>query len=400
LTPTPNSQLLTPKVMIFNSIINKILPDRKYHNHPEAAIVACYFNPHNSPYRTKAFELFYKSIEHLNHLIIECVIGDSQPQLGESKNIIRYHTQNLLWHKETLLNKAIAQLPKQFKYIFWVDADVLFTNLNWIVEGVAKLQSCNIIQPFEYCVHLDRDEIKPSFDLDRAISIDRYLPNRSNNKVWRSFCANFADTQLWEDENYDKHGHVGFAWGARRELLEAVPLYDRALIGGADHIIAHAAAGQIGHACITKSFTDNIQEIDEWSWHFYGVTQGKIGYVKGNLYHLWHGDIHDRQYLQRIQDFTSQTVSITRRDDNGFFVTADPKIDRYMRNYFRRREVSSSPNTPASSSTYDDFDRSSAESVSLEIVTGIELNSESAIDGDLNDDRIQSPNYCINETFS
>jgi galactosyl transferase GMA12/MNN10 family len=386
--------------MIFNSIVNKIMPDRKYRTHPEAAIVACYFNPHNSPYRAKVFDLFYQSIKHLNHLIVECVIGNSEPELDESENIIRYHTQNLLWHKETLINKAIAQLPKQFKYIFWVDADVLFTNLNWMVEGVERLQSCNIIQPFEYCVHLDRDEIKPSFDLDRAISIDRYLPNRSNHKVWRSFCANFVDTRLWEDENYDKHGHVGFAWGARREILEAVPLYDRALIGGADHIIAHAAAGQIGHTCITKSFTDNIIEIDEWSWHFHGVTKGKIGYVKGNLYHLWHGDIHDRQYLQRIQDFTSQTVSITRRDDNGFFVTEDPNVDRYMRNYFRRREVPSSQNTPTSSSSSDDLDRSSTESISLEMLAGMELNSESAIDCDSSDDRIEYPNYCPNETFS
>jgi hypothetical protein len=70
------------------------------------------------------------------------------------------------------------------------------------------MQFCNIIQPFEYCVHLDRDEIKPSFDLDRAISIvraaspsgNRYLPNQSNNKVWRSFCANFVDNQLWENQ--------------------------------------------------------------------------------------------------------------------------------------------------------------------------------------------------------
>jgi hypothetical protein len=40
-----------------------------------------------------------------------------------------------------------------------------------------------------------------------------------------------------------------------------MPLYDRALIGGADHIIAHAAAGQIPHSCITKSFTDNLDEV-------------------------------------------------------------------------------------------------------------------------------------------
>ena len=110
------------------------------------------------------------------------------------------------------------------------------------------------------------------------------------------------NTSLWQDQNYNNHGHVGFAWGARREVLEAVPLFDRALIGGADHIIAHAAAGQIPHPCIAKSFTDNLEEVMAWSHQFYRVTQGKIGYVKGDLYHLWHGDINKRQYLKTRAD--------------------------------------------------------------------------------------------------
>jgi hypothetical protein len=39
-------------------------------------------------------------------------------------------------------------------------------------------------------------------------------------------------------------------------------------------------------------------------------------------------------------------------------------------------------------------------SISVEIVTSIELNADPAIDGDSSDDGIQSPNYCVNETFS
>ena len=42
---------------------------------------------------------------------------------------------------------------------------------------------------------------------------------------------------LW----FDIHGHTGFAWGARREVLDQVPLFDRAIVGTADHIIAHAS---------------------------------------------------------------------------------------------------------------------------------------------------------------
>jgi hypothetical protein len=322
---------------MFDFIKNKTVFASKYHTHPEAVIVSCFFNPQQSPYRIENFNRFYKSIKHLNHLIIECVIGDRDPQLAENEYIKRVYTKNLLWHKETLVNLAISQLPQQFKYVFWLDADIIFTNLNWLVDGVEALRSHNIIQPFEYCVHLDRDELKPLFNMDELRSNN--LPNRSNNRVWRSFCANFVSTSLWQDENYNNHGHVGFAWGARREVLEAVPLYDRALIGGADHIIAHAAAGQIPHPCIAKSFTDNLEEVIDWSNQFYQVTKGNIGYVKGDLYHLWHGDINKRQYLQRIQDFTSVSKQITRRDRNGLFTT-DGDDDIYISDYFDRREVS------------------------------------------------------------
>lgn len=322
---------------MFDLIKNKTVFANKYHTHSEAMIVSCFFNPQNSPYRIKAFKMWYESIKHLNHSIIECVIGDAQPQLEESENIKRVYTENLLWHKEALLNKVITDLPTKYKYIFWVDADVLFTNLNWLVDGVKELQNNNIIQPFEYCVHLERDENKPSFSMDKLR--ETYLPNQKNAKVWRSFCASFATTQLWKDENYNNHGHVGFAWGAKREILEAVPLYDKALIGGADHIIAHASAGQIAHNCITKSFTDNLDEVNQWSKDFYKVVNGKIGFVKGDLYHIWHGDIDKRQYLKRIQDFTAKTKRIVHRDKNGLFIT-NKGDDTYMKNYFRQREVS------------------------------------------------------------
>lgn len=309
----------------------------KYKGHSEAVIISCFFNPQKSPYRTKAFNIFYESIKHTNHRIIECVIGDDEPQLPQNNNITVVKSNSVLWHKESLLNKVISDLPSKFKYIFWVDADVLFDNKNWIIDGVNEFKKgANIIQPFSYCVHLDQDEIKPSFDMS---FVRTPTPNKLNNKVWRSFSCNFVESkELSNNFDYNTHGHVGFAWGAKREVLEAVPLYDKALVGGADHIIAHAAEGKIGHPCIMKSFTDNIEDVSEWSQKFYEVVQGKIGYVYGDLYHIWHGDIEKRQYLKRIQDFTPQTKTIVERDSNGLFV-AKKGEDEYVKDYFKKREV-------------------------------------------------------------
>lgn len=311
----------------------------RYKNHPEAIVISCFFNPLNSPYRLRAFDRFYDSIKHLNHSITECVIGDAKPQLPETANIHRIQTSNLLWHKEAILNRIVATLPKKYKYIFWVDADVIFTNRNWLTEGVEQLKKHKIIQPFEYCVHLNQDEDKPDFNVQLEKQFSHNVHTR-HNQLWRSFCANFVtNKKSASSENYDMHGHVGFAWGARREVLASVPLYDKALIGGADHIIAHAAAGHIPHPCITKSFKDDLENVLKWSKRFHLAVQGEIGYVKGDLYHIWHGDIKKRQYLKRIQDFTVKTKEIQQKDSNGLYVSE--QNDNYMSDYFKQREVPS-----------------------------------------------------------
>lgn len=310
---------------------------RGYESHPDAVIVACYFNPGRSEYRKKAFDTWYQSIKHMNHRIVECVIGDGKPELPESEWISVVHTKNLLWHKEALINSVINKLPGRFKYIFWLDTDIIFTNSKWMIEGVEALKTKKIIQPFEYCIHLDKDEKKPSFDVDHYKKLSDRIHER-NKKMWRSFASNHS-RGLSGVSNYDIHGHVGLAWGARRSALERIGLYDKALIGGADHIMAHAAAGQIPHQCITKSFTEDIREVENWSRSFFDVMQGLIGYVPGEVYHIWHGDLEKREYLKRIIEFTPMAKQINEKDANGLYVTNDSLHEEYMRNYFSRREV-------------------------------------------------------------
>ncbi len=324
---------------LLDKLKNNFLYANKYKTDSEAVIIACYFNPQNNPYRLTAFNTFYDSIKHLNHRIVECIIGDAEPQLPETESIARIYTKDLLWHKEALLNGIIKTLPTKFKYVFWLDTDVIFTNRNWLIQGVEELKYNNIIQPFEYCVHLNEGETKPSFNTHEE-KLFASEPTKRHPSLWRSFCANYKTNDLSGDTNYDKHGHVGFAWGAKRSVLDTLPLYDKGLIGGADHIIAHASAGHIGHSCIKKSFTDDLEAVNDWSEDFEKLIDGKISYVIGDLYHLWHGDIAKRQYLKRVQEFTPKAKQITKKDHNGLYIADEIGDDKYMKDYFDQREPS------------------------------------------------------------
>jgi hypothetical protein len=333
---------------MFDFLNNLFFNHNRYRVDSEAVIISCFFNPQNSPYRLLAFQKWYHSIKHMNHRILECLIGDdAHSQLPKSPYITQVHADTLLFHKEALLNKIVEQLPEEFKYVFWVDADVLFTNKDWLVEGTQRLRErCSVVQPFEYCIHLERNQIAPTFDVNSqrwAVS----MPERRHKSMWRSFAAvQCLDHASAKSENYDRHGHVGFAWGARREVLENCPFYELAVVGGADHILAHAAVGEIPHSCITKGFADNINNVEAWSKEFFAAAKGKIGYVPGDLYHIWHGDIAKRQYLKRVQDFTGPSKDL-KRDKNGFYATSG-KNATYVKNYYRQREVGTC--------YYDDFD--------------------------------------------
>lgn len=320
-----------------------------YVDHPEAVILSCYFNPKDNEFRKLAFLRFYESIQHCNHRIIECAVGEADFLFpADSPHIRQVRAASLLWHKEALLNVLIRELPTRFKYVFWVDGDINFTNRNWIVDSVQKLQSsCAIVQPFRFAIHLDKGESKPSPATlaQKDVSGDVIEP-KSSRRVWRSYGSVVEDFRTARGKfidssivDYDLHGHVGFAWGIRREILDSCGgLYDRALVGGADHIMAHAVMTPPPnvHRCIQKCHTDpeELRMIALWSRTFHSLCGMRLGSCGGDVYHTWHGELSDRRYFQRICEFSPYIQRITARDASGLFFTDDPVILSYMDGYF------------------------------------------------------------------
>lgn len=327
-------------------ISSKIKP---YQAHPEAWIISCYFNTNNYASRRKNFEVFYQQLRrsNVNFLIAECAFGDENFELPSDEHILHFRSKHKIWHKERLLNILIKQLPPQCKYIFWLDADVLLTNENWIVEAVEKLKTNTICQPFSVAVRLEKDRMEPNFNV-KASTILVDFPKMNSvqqTRLWRSFAYNYQkNKRLAENLMFDIHGHTGFAWGARREILEKVPLFDKAIIGTADHIIAHASVGQIPHNCMAKAFTNQktLEKIYDWSKKFNQVTQNKLDFVEGELWHLWHGELKNRQYLQRTQDFSEMDFDtdddlIINDDDLYEFPDDRTDVQIWMNNYFESR---------------------------------------------------------------
>lgn len=80
-----------------------------------------------------------------------------------------------------------------------------------------------------------------------------------------------------------------------------------------------------------------------WSTVFGRLTAGRLGFVRGDVYHLWHGELAQRDYYSRIRRFSPLVPQLIRsassaRDKNGL-VLATPAVRAFMDAYFTKREV-------------------------------------------------------------
>jgi hypothetical protein len=107
---------------------------------------------------------------------------------------------------------------------------------------------------------------------------------------------------------YHVHGHTGFAWAAGRQLLGDLGLYDAAIGGTADHLMAHAFCGDFGSPCLELVFGGSSGYLDHfrrWAETAWGRVRGSLGYVSGAVLHLWHGETVNRGYVRRYRELTS-----------------------------------------------------------------------------------------------
>jgi hypothetical protein len=136
---------------------------------------------------------------------------------------------------------------------------------------------------------------------------------------------------------------MGSAWAARRESLDGLGLYDACILGAGDRAILCAAIGEFdGGVSAVRMTRRHAEHYRAWAASFADAMGGRIGYVDGRIFHLWHGDRRDRKYGERtaalkrygFDPFTDVSV-----DHEGCWRWSTPKTDmhRYVCSYFNSR---------------------------------------------------------------
>ena len=298
---------------------------------PALHVLTAITNPCRYASRYRLFEDFAKRVSQAGAIlhIAEAAFGErphelipDDPELVGSGHL-RLRTSHEIWHKENLLNLLVHRLPEDWKYCAWLDADILFARPDWVGETIHQLQHHGVVQMFSEALDLGPDETP----------FDRY--------------PGFAASYLREGPGRKSTWHPGYAWGWRRDALEAVGGFiDCAILGSADQ---HMACGLIGEA--PKSINPRMHpryhaEIARWQARAERFVRRNIGFVPGTLLHHWHGRKSGRGYMDRwkiLVDYQYDPLEDLRRDPQGLYQLYDDGSERFIRfrdeirAYFRSR---------------------------------------------------------------
>lgn len=252
-------------------------------------VILPYFNFCKSRRRYILFMEFLdriKKYENIKIVISEATNTEEFDLPNDLEGLYSHHGYKLnseYWCKENLINLAVKQLPLNWKYIAWIDADLTFLNENWVSDTIEALKESEFVQLFETAIHMGPHE--------EAMKIDKsfgYMHKKSNTE-WRSDC---------------KYGywHCGFAWACNRYAYDKTNgLIDYSILGSGDYHMAMALINKVEESFprekekIHPSYYQKLKDYEA----LIRIYKIRLSYTPGTILHHWHGRREDRKYVER-----------------------------------------------------------------------------------------------------
>jgi hypothetical protein len=243
----------------------------------------------------------------------------------------------VLWQKERLLNLAIKSVPPNVNSIAWIDCDAVFERSDWMEEANKQLKSFNVVQLFSDQVDLRPEDHQTNFDYhDTPPSGHGIVSLVSENR--------FRQSDVAPPSAQNRRSFAwGLAWAARREILEDHGLYDAMIAGGGTRALVSAIYGEFDKVIEAAQFNAAQREhYLKWALPYHQAVGKRVGYVTGRLYHLWHGDIKNRNYAGRHQglvdcNFDPYTDLVIGSNGAWQWARARPDLEKYLMNHFISR---------------------------------------------------------------
>ncbi len=259
--------------------------------------VTTYFNPASYANKAVNYTRFRAGVADASIplLTVELAFGAAPFELGldDADVLLQLRWDDVMWQKERLLNVGVANLPPECDKVVWLDADVLFARRDWAQETSTLLRDHVAVQPFSHCVRLQRDQISCE---------PAALPfGPGEGQLFYGIAWGVQAKGRSSLARYEEHGHTGFAWAARRSLLDRHRLYDANLLGTGDTDIAHAMFGNREYWGLRRLGSRARTHLERWAGPFAADIGGSVAHVDGVVTHFWHGSPQHRLYDRPLE---------------------------------------------------------------------------------------------------
>lgn len=221
--------------------------------------IASYFNPAGDKRRLLNYRAFRARLTVPLVVVELSFSGEFDLRPEDAEILIQLRGCDVMWQKERLLNIALHHVPSSVRKIAWLDCDVIFEEPDWAEAADRLLDRSLVVQLFQ------------SYDLPRTTRAEAPLQRTGSLS--------------------------GLAWAAQRWVLEKHGFYDAGVMGGGDWALACAACGDFPLA--VEHWRMNPRREDHylaWARPYFESVRGEVGFLESNIFHLWHGEMYDRQW--------------------------------------------------------------------------------------------------------
>jgi hypothetical protein len=250
------------------------------------AVVSCYFNLNHSKYRLANYHAFRAALRTAGvaSLTVEWSRDGASFELPADDSVLKITGGDYIWQTERLLNLGIERLPDRFDRVAWVDADIIFDQQDWPRRVEQALEQWPLVQMFSLARML----------AEAGAGVEPSTLMEVPGSAW----CHLREVK-WPDGS-ERLGHCGYAWAARREVIQPVGLYDGAPVGGGDKNKLFALLGQLDQAQMAERQNPAMRaHYHHWAHRLRQACNGRFGYADLTLRHLWHGSLESRQYRPR-----------------------------------------------------------------------------------------------------
>lgn len=305
---------------------------------PSMAVCLAFFNAFNykRPIMNCLFVINELKKQNIPIFVIESKINNNELILNCIPKIFYFSVETNVPNfslKERLYNILVFKKMPRFKYLTFVDGDIIFDSHEWFNKTIKKLEEVDVVQPFEYCKWLTS-----SCDVTKYEKVSMAGAHVCTKKH-----------EILKDMNCFDSYHFGFAWSMKTTFFYKIRgFFDMCIDGSGDTVTGLTFLKGVKNLQITNMiqlYSSNNTFLSQLFLEYYEnkhFDSVSVSYVKDiEIYHLWHGHVGNRKYKDKFALIWGQKSTqyyIEFNSDGVVTIKEGPLKEYIYENFSSRKE--------------------------------------------------------------